>query len=116
MVRTNVSAKAICLRRILQDLQESIKALTKIYYDNMFAIVMTKNLIFHDWTKHVKIGHHFIWELMDKEEIELEFCKTKEQLANIFTKPMTIEKFNKFKDMLRVYDFSRLRESVKNQD
>ena len=115
MARTSVIIEAIWLRRILQDLQQKIKAPIKIYYDNMSAIAMMKNLVFHSRMKHIEIRHNFIWELMEKEKIKLEFCKTREQLANIFTKPMPIKKFNKFRDMLEIYDFSRLRGSVKNK-
>ena len=82
----------------------------------MSTIAMTNNPIFHSFIKHIQIGHHFIWELMNKEEFGLEFCKNGEQLADIFIEPISIEKFNKLREMLRVYDFSRLRGSVKNQD
>lgn len=43
----------------------------------------------------------------------LEFWKTKDKLADIFTKPTTTKKFIKFKEMLGVMDFSRLKGSVK---
>lgn len=47
---------------------------------------MTKNSIFHNRTKYIESGHHFIRELVEKSEIELEFCKTEEQLTDIFLK------------------------------
>jgi len=75
---------------------------------------MTKNLIFHSKTKHIEIRHHFIRELVDKKEIELSFCKTDEQLADMFTKALPSEKFAYFKEQLKVQDFSRLRGSARN--
>ena len=60
IVGTSAIVETVWLRKILQDLQQSIKALTKIYYDNMFAIAMTNNSIVHSRTKHIEIRHHFI--------------------------------------------------------
>ena len=51
---------------------------------------------------------------MEKEEIELEFYKTREELVDIFTKPLSIENFNRFREILGMYDFSRLKGNVKN--
>ena len=42
MVGSSVVIKAFWLRRILLDLQQSIKAPTKMYYDNMSTIAMAK--------------------------------------------------------------------------
>ena len=80
----------------------------------MSTIAMTKNPIFHSRTKHIEIRQHFIKELVEHGEIKMEFCKTEEQLADIFTKPIATEKFIKFRDVLGVQDFSRLRGSVED--
>jgi hypothetical protein len=32
----------------------------KLYYDNISAINMAKNLVFHHCTKHIKINMHFV--------------------------------------------------------
>ncbi|KAF7123412.1 hypothetical protein RHSIM_Rhsim12G0119300 [Rhododendron simsii] len=43
--------------------------------------------------KHIEFRHHFIRDLVQKGEIQLEFVNTKEQLADIMTKSVASEKF-----------------------
>ena len=76
-----------------------------MFWDNMSTIAMTKNPVFHNRSKHIEIRHHYIRELVDKKEIELQFCKTGDQLADIFTKPISIDKFIEFRRQLKVQDF-----------
>ena len=82
----------------------------------MSAIVITKNRVSHNHMKHIEIKNHFVWKLIYKEEIKLDFCKVGKQVMHIFIKSILIEKFNKFRKMLGIYDFSRLKGSVKNQN
>ena len=44
-------------------------------------------------TKHIKIIHHFLRDHAQKGEITLEFVSTKDQFADIFTKPLSEEQF-----------------------
>ena len=47
----------------------------------------------HSRTKHIEIRHHFLRDHAQKGDIILEFVSTKDQLANIFTKPLSEEQF-----------------------
>ena len=114
MAAISAACEAAWLRKILQDIQQDSKTPTVIHCDNMSAIAMTKNPVFHSRTKHIEIRYYFIRELVEHGEIKMEFCKTEEQLTDIFTKPIATEKFIKFRDMLGVQDFSRLRGSVED--
>ena len=70
---------------------------TIIYYDNMSTIAITKNLVFHNRTKHIGLHHHFIRKLVQEEEIQLEFVNTIDQLVDVFTKVGALEKLEEFK-------------------
>ncbi|XP_058219284.1 secreted RxLR effector protein 161-like [Rhododendron vialii] len=99
---TDAACEAIWLRRILSDLKQSQQQPTTIHCDNMSTIAMTKNPVFHARSKHIELRHHFIRDLVNKEEICLEFINTNDQPADILTKAVTIEKFDKFKKQLKI--------------
>ena len=56
----------------------------------------------HSRTNHIEIRHHFLRDYAQKGEITLEFVSTKDQLANIFTKPLSEEQFFYIRRQLRV--------------
>lgn len=64
-----------------------------MYCDNKSAIAIAKNLVNHERSKHISIKYHFIREVQEKGEIQLHYCQTGEQLADIFTKALPREKF-----------------------
>ena len=47
----------------------------------------------HSRTKHIEIRDHFLRDHAQKSDITLEFLSTKDQLAYIFTKPLSEEQF-----------------------
>ncbi|KAL6182226.1 hypothetical protein ACLB2K_043649 [Fragaria x ananassa] len=79
------ACQAIWLRRIFEDMGEKQENATRIFSDNKSAIAMAKNPVCHNKTKHIKIKHHFLREASTNKEIELHYCKTELQLADIFT-------------------------------
>ncbi|KAJ4805895.1 Pol [Rhynchospora pubera] len=59
-----------------------------ILCDNTSAILISKNPVLHSRTKHIEIRHHFIRDHVEKGDVELIYIDTKEQIADIFTKPL----------------------------
>ena len=102
MAATSAACQTVWVRRILSDLKQKQEEATILFCDNKSAIELTKNPVFHGRTKHIEVRHHFIRELVAKKEIKLEYCSTEEQLADIFTKALSREKFFKFRRMLGV--------------
>jgi len=66
-----------------------------IFYDNTTAISMTKNLIHHKRTKHIDVKHHFLRDNYEKGLITVEFCTTDKQIAEIFTKDLSRDHFER---------------------
>jgi hypothetical protein len=70
--------------------------------DNMSAIAMTKNPVFHARTKHIELRHHFIRDLVSQGEIQLKFISTNDQPTDILTKTATVDKIEWFKKFLKI--------------
>ncbi|PNX86396.1 putative LRR receptor-like protein kinase, partial [Trifolium pratense] len=82
------TSQSIWLRRILGDMGEQVDEPTIIYCDNKSAIAMANNPVHHHRTKHIAIKYHFIREANTTKQIQLEYCTTEEQIADIFTKAL----------------------------
>nr|GEZ98877.1 hypothetical protein [Tanacetum cinerariifolium] len=65
-----------------------------IYCDLKSAIAISCNLVQHLRTKHIAVRYHFIKEHVEKGTIELYFVKTDYQLADLFIKPLLVDRFN----------------------
>nr|GEW88540.1 integrase, catalytic region, zinc finger, CCHC-type, peptidase aspartic, catalytic [Tanacetum cinerariifolium] len=65
-----------------------------IYYDSKSAIAISYNPVQHSRAKHIIVCYHFIKEHMEKGMIELYFDKTDNQLADLFTKALPVDRFN----------------------
>jgi len=76
--------------------------------DNTSAINLSKNLVQHSRTKHIEIRHHFPRDHVKKGDCVLEFVDTKNQLANIFTKPLPNETFFAIRRELGLLDINDL--------
>ncbi|KAF2293012.1 hypothetical protein GH714_006296 [Hevea brasiliensis] len=99
------ACEAVWMRKLLLDLGMKQEGATEIYSDSSSAIAMTKNPVFHGRAKHIEIKHHFIRELVAKEEISLKFCNSDEQIADIFTKALPYSKFSYLRSKLGMGEF-----------
>ena len=97
----NAVQEAKFLKQLCIDMRVSIgegKAFIKI--DNQGAMNLAKNPIHHQRSKHIDIRYHFIREEVKEDRVSLEYVPTKENIADIFTKPASKEKLVKFKDII----------------
>ncbi|KAK0595647.1 hypothetical protein LWI29_008688 [Acer saccharum] len=80
------------MKQILKDYEIEQGKMT-LYCDNLSAINISKNPVQHSRTKHIDIRHHFIRDLVEHSIVTLEHLPTKNQLADLFTKPLDKERF-----------------------
>jgi hypothetical protein len=68
----------------------------------MSAINISKNPVQHSKTKHIDIRHHYIRDLVENKIVTLEHVGTKEQVADIFTKALDANQFEKLRGKLGI--------------
>nr|GEU31228.1 copia protein [Tanacetum cinerariifolium] len=66
----------------------------QIMCDNKDAIDLSKNPVQHSITKHIEIRHYFLRDNVQKGNISIEKVASKDNIADIFTKPLKCEVFN----------------------
>jgi hypothetical protein len=73
------TAELYWLRMLFRELQVCLTAPPKIWCDNMGAIALASNPIYHARTKHVEVDYHFIWEKVIHKEITINYIFTHNQ-------------------------------------
>ena len=101
---TNATCEAIWLWRILVDLEEAKSGSTCINCDNQSDIKLTHNPIYPARTKHIELQYHFVGEKIESNEIDLIFCNTKDNMVDIFSKPLGKIKFEIFRSKLGIVE------------
>lgn len=72
-----------------------------IWCENVGAIFLTSNPVFHARMKHIEVYYDYIREKLVWKELVVRFISTVDQLADIFTKGLTSHHFsvlNKLRD------------------
>jgi hypothetical protein len=90
------------LRKILEELQFKQIGCTTIFCDNSSTIKLSKNPVLHGRSKHIDVKFYFLRDLCKDGTIDLVYCKSEDQIADIFTKALKRELFIKLRELLGV--------------
>ncbi|KAI5314020.1 hypothetical protein L3X38_043196 [Prunus dulcis] len=78
-------------RALFRDLQLSLSC-PKLWCDNISAILASKP-VFHERTRHVEVDYHYVSEKVVRQELDIRYLATHDQIADIFTKGLSILRF-----------------------
>jgi histone deacetylase 1/2 len=87
---------------LLTDLHVPSVSTPTIWCDNLGATYLSANPIFHARTKHVEVNYHFVRDRAAKKEIQIHFVPSRDQFADVFTKPLLVASFTIFRFKLWV--------------
>jgi hypothetical protein len=91
-----VTCEVVWLQQLLSNLGQLMDVLLVIYYDNISSVLLVNNLVYHARTKHIEVHYHFIKEKVLAKEIDLIHVNTKDQVVDVFTKALGINKLKRF--------------------
>ena len=92
--------QALWLRKMLTDLHLEQDTTTEVMVDNQAAIAISKNPVFHGKTKHFSIKLFFLRDVQRDGAVCLKYCKTEDQLSDIFTKALPRSRFELLREKL----------------
>jgi len=98
----------------LQDLRISLPSLPLLYCDNLSALHMTINPVFHARIKHIELNYHYVREWVALGHLVTHHIPTHDQVADLFTKPMSKATLMHFQTKLCLQPRPRLREDINN--
>ncbi|KAM1392939.1 hypothetical protein PS1_029222 [Malus domestica] len=82
----NAAADVAWIRLILKDLQVVLPSPPVLHCDNISALALCSNPVFHSQIKHLDIDFHFVRERVQKRDLHVAYISTTDQVADILTK------------------------------
>lgn len=64
-----------------------------VWCDNISALALASNPVYHAHTKHIEVDYHFVREKVLNRDIAISFISTCDQISDIFTKGLSTVQF-----------------------
>ena len=104
----SATQEATWMSRLTAGLENRSEEPIVLFEDNQSAISMTKNPQFHGRSKHISIKYHFIRDQVEKGIVNLNYCPTRDMIADIMTKGLPKEQFTRLRSMAGVTSLREL--------
>lgn len=92
IANTTSEIRWIC--NLLTELGITLSTPPVVYCDNLGAIFLCANHVFHTRMKHVALDYHFIHGQIQRGMLRVSHVNTKDQLADALTKPLSRAQFH----------------------
>lgn len=104
MALTDAAKEAIHLQSFLNELGLPDLSNITLHVDNMGALKLAENPVFHGRSKHIDIRYHFIREVIKNKIISLRHVSTHDMVADILTKPLPGPSHRRCIEGLKLFD------------
>ncbi|GBM18541.1 Retrovirus-related Pol polyprotein from transposon TNT 1-94 [Araneus ventricosus] len=101
---SQAAKEAIWLGNLLSELR-CVSTIPVLQMDNQSAIRLVKKPEFHSRTKHIDIRYKFIREQYQTKQLDVVYCSSEMQAADIFTKPLVKDRFLKLRKLIGMHNF-----------
>jgi hypothetical protein len=99
---SDATKELMWLRALLLAMDFPQTSATTLLCDNNGAIVLSGDPSFHSRTKHIDVRYHYIRECVDNKSVTIEYVHSDENIADSFTKPLTLAPFQRLRTWLGV--------------
>ena len=89
----SATAELTWLTYLLCDIGVPLMSPPSLFCDNLSALHLTVNPVFHARTKHIQLDYHFVREKVAQGTLVTTFVPSNNQLADIFTKSLSRQQF-----------------------
>ena len=93
----NATAEVMWIQTLLYELGVKTPRAARLWCDNLGATYLSANHILHACTKKIEVDFHFVRERVTRKLLDIKFFPTGDQLADGFTKPLTMRRLDDFK-------------------
>jgi hypothetical protein len=95
-------AEMYWLRMLFQELRVPLLHTPCLWVDNLGALSLSSNPVFHARTKHIEVDYHFIREKIFNRDLFARYISTHSQPSDIFTKGLSKTRFHLLRGKLMV--------------
>ena len=89
----DANKESIWLPKLLVGLFREVLETTIIHCANQSYVKLSENPVYHDRSKHIEMWYYYLQDMFQKGAIRLQYILTDEQIADVFTKPLSTTKF-----------------------
>ena len=93
---TEALRELLFLRPLLSDFTRLPQQTVALFCDSQGAIALAKHPVFHKRTKHIGVKYHAIRAHIAEKTVHLSYIPSKDNLADLFTKPLNGPKLRSF--------------------
>ena len=100
---SEATKEIVWLSRLLCEIT-TVTEIPVLMVDNMSTLKLGKNPIFHKRSKHIDVRYFFIRDKVEDGSLTVDHIASDEQIADIFTKPLAKDRFQRLRNLLGVSD------------
>jgi len=90
-------------KELIEEMCGEVKSEVKLKCDNQSAINLIESYENSKRAKHIDIKLHYIKDIVASGKINLDYVRSEDNLADIFTKPLPRPLFEKFRKLLNIH-------------
>ena len=87
------AAELCWIRMLLRDFGVFLSDPPVLWCDNVSALAIASNPVFHAYTKHIEVDFHFVRERVLRHDLLVKFVASQDQLVDILTKGLASPRF-----------------------